>query len=346
MDRARYQELLAKYLKGDCTDEERALLDQWYASLDSEIDLPANDVEKQQLLARNWQSLADRTVRDTPVIPMHERFRFRPYWAAAVVLLVGCGLGWFFTRQSGTESLAQQETALEQQPAVLERTNQSAQPERVVLNDQSVVTLQPGSTLRYPAVFASDKREVTLIGEAFFDVQKNPHQPFLVYSHDLITKVLGTSFRIKAYPTDRNVQVAVRTGRVSVYSPKLVSENRVKSDPETIGVVLTPNQQVTYLDQEHRLVKTLVEKPAVLVQLRELPSFTFQNAPVSTLMTTLEKTYGVDVVYDEELMANCHITTSLDQENLYDKLTIICKLLGATYKIIDAQIVITGPGCS
>ncbi|RAK01992.1 FecR family protein [Larkinella arboricola] len=345
MDRAKYQELLAKYLKGECSDEERAVLDQWYASLDSNVDLPATDSEKQGLLGRNWQSLADRTIRDRPAVPMHQRFRLRPYWAAAVVLLVGCGLGWYLTRPSGSEILAQRESVLESQTTVLERINRSTQPERLVLSDQSVVTLQPGSTLRYPATFASEKREVTLIGEAFFEVEKNPHQPFLVYSHDLITKVLGTSFRIKANPGDRNVQVAVQTGRVSVYSPKLVTENRVKSDPETIGVVLTPNQQVTYLDQEHRLVKTLVEKPAILVQPKQVPTFTFQNAPVADLITAIEKTYGVDVMYDEELMANCYITTSLDQENLYDKLTIMCKLLGATYKIIDAQIVISGPGC-
>ncbi|GAB3267210.1 hypothetical protein GCM10027347_35790 [Larkinella harenae] len=346
MDRAYYQELLAKYRRGECTDEERALLDQWYASLDTDVDLPTTEAEKQQLLDRNWQALADRTVRDSPEIPVTRRLWFRPYWAAAAVVLLTIGLGWFFGRPSDQKPLVQSETTVQNQPALLERTNTSTKPERLVLSDQSVVTLQPGSTLRYPAAFASEKREVTLIGEAFFDVQKNPQQPFLVYSHDLITKVLGTSFRIKAYPSDRNVQVAVRTGRVSVYSPKLVGENRTKSDPETIGVVLTPNQQVTYLDQEHRLVKTLVEKPAVLVQPKDVPTFTFQNAPVSALMTAIEKTYGVDVVYDEELMANCHITTSLDQENLYDKLTIVCKLLGATYKIIDAQIVITSPGCS
>ncbi|RRA99113.1 FecR family protein [Larkinella rosea] len=340
MDRAKYQELLAKYLKGDCTDEERALLDQWYASLDAEVELPSED-EKQRLLARNWQSLAERTVKTAPVV---RRFRFQPYWAAAAMVLLVSGLSWYFFRSATTEPVASPKTVAEQ-PAFLERLNASDQPERIVLSDRSVVTLQPGSKLRYPAVFDRQKREVTLVGEAFFEIEKNPHQPFLVYSHDLITKVLGTSFRIKAYPTDRNVQVAVRTGRVSVYSPKLVTPTRAKSDPETIGVVLTPNQQVTYLDQEHRLVKTLVEKPAVLVQPKELPSFTFQNAPLSKLMTAIEKTYGVDVVYDEEVMANCFITTSLDQENLYDKLNILCKLLGASYKVIDAQIVITGPGC-
>ncbi|QIP15228.1 DUF4974 domain-containing protein [Spirosoma aureum] len=341
MDSTNYQELLAKYLRGDCTDEERALLDQWFASLDSEVELPSTEDEQKELLSQNWQMLAARTVKTAPF----KRFRARPYWvAAAVVLLIG-GLSWYFVSRLTLELPGKLEQVMETQSSFTERINSSALPERVVLSDQSVVTLQPGSRLRYPIEFAGNKREVTLIGEAFFEVQKNPHKPFLVYSHDLITKVLGTSFRIKAYPTDRNVTVAVRTGRVSVYSPQLATQTKLKSDPETIGVVLTPNQQVTYLGQEHRLVKTLVEKPLVVIRNEELASFTFQNAPVSKIMAAIEKTYGVDVVYDEELMANCFITTSLDQENLYDKLTIICKLLGATYKIIDAQIVISGSGC-
>lgn len=340
MDAAKYQELLAKYLKGDCTDEERALLDQWYASLDSDVALPSAD-EKKQLLARNWELLAAQTVETSSA----KQVRFRPYWAAAAVVLLISGLSWYFLRQPAVELPTQQGRVADVQSSFTERINTSAVPERLVLSDESVVTLQPGSKLRYPLTFASNKREVILIGEAFFEVQKNPHKPFLVYSHDLITKVLGTSFRIKANATDRNVTVAVRTGRVSVYSPQLAAQTKLKSDPETIGVVLTPNQQVTYLGQEHRLVKTLVEKPVVLIREAELASFTFQNAPVSKIMEAIEKTYGVDIVYDEEVMANCFITTSLDQENLYDKLTIICKLLGATYKVIDAQIVITGSGC-
>ena len=341
MDSAKYQELLAKYLNGDCSDEERELIDQWYASLDTEVKLPATADEKKQLLARNWQDLSHRTLKSKPVRSLH----FRPYWVAAAVLAVLMGLGWYFQIWKTATVPTLPSEVSEAKPAFLEKTNTSALPERIILSDRSVVTLEPGSKIRYPATFTGQNREVTLTGEAFFEVQKNPHQPFLVYSNDLITKVLGTSFRIKSNSANRNITVSVRTGRVSVYSPALATAAKTKSDPETIGVVLTPNQQVTYLDLEHRLVKTLVEKPVVLVQKAELPTFTFQNTPISVLMTAIEKTYGVDVVYDEEVMSNCFITTSLEQEDLYDKLNIICKLLGASYKVIDAQIVISGPGC-
>ncbi|GAB3907506.1 FecR family protein [Larkinella knui] len=341
MDSAKYQELLAKYLNGDCSEEERELIDQWYASLDTEVELPATAEAKKQLLARNWQGLANRTLKTKPV----RRIDFRPYWAVAAVVAVLLGIGWYFLVASTDRVATPSNVISAVKPLLIEKINTTSKPERVILSDRSVVTLEPGSKIRYPATFAARNREVTLTGEAFFEVEKNPNQPFLVYSNDLITKVLGTSFRIKANLANRNITVSVRTGRVSVYSPVLTTAAKPKSDPETIGVVLTPNQQVTYLNQEHRLVKTLVEKPAILVQKAELPAFTFQNTRISVLMTAIEKTYGVDIVYDEEVMSKCFITTSLEQEDLYDKLNIICKLLGASYKVIDAQIVISGPGC-
>ncbi|GAB3985505.1 FecR family protein [Spirosoma daeguense] len=343
MHQKQYEELLAKFLRGECSDEERVLLDQWYASLDTESQ-SVSEQEKALLLARNWDALRSRTVAQTPAQPV--RFWWRPVWAAAAVVVLASGLAWYFLSQpAALNRIPNQMASGVRSLTLTKRVNTSEQPERITLSDGSVVTLQPGSQIQYPQPFSGAKREVTLVGEAFFDVQKNPQKPFFVYANDLVTKVLGTSFRVKAYPNDRDVTVAVRTGRVSVYSPKLATQTKASADPETIGVVLAPNQQVTFQGLEQRLVKTLVEKPVMLIPKAEQTSFTFQNAPVSSILTAIEKTYGIDVVYDEDILANCFITTALDQEDLYGKLTIICKLMGATYKVIDAQIVITGPGC-
>ncbi|GAA4395663.1 hypothetical protein GCM10023187_02880 [Nibrella viscosa] len=343
MDSRKYEELLARYLKGDCTDEERALLEQWFDSLDTEVPLPATGEEKKRLLAKNWETLATRT---TGPVPAH-----RPImnWygtvAAAALVVLAVSLGWYLLRKPTSVLVAYTKRIPSGQSSVVERVNTSTRPLRLVLGDSSVVTLQPGSFLRYAAAFAQDKREVTLVGDAFFEVEKDPNRPFLVYANDLVTKVLGTSFYVHASASGKNVTVTVRTGKVSVYSPKLVTTAKTNADPETIGVVLTPNQQVTYLGEELRFVKTLVQKPAILTPPGEQTAFTFQNAPVSQIFAALETMYGVDVVYDEELMRNCFITTSLESEDVYDNLSILCKLLGASYKVIDAQIVITSTGC-
>lgn len=343
MDHTHYQELLAKYLNGDCTDEERALLDQWVAALDSEVALPATEEEKKQLIAANWHQLTARTVQNRPSVRRLHQGWYRLVAAAAGLVLL-LGIGWYVSKNVFPAPIGTKK-ALAVKSALVVRVNSSAVAQQLTLSDSSRVTLEPGSSLQYPEVFGGTQREVTLEGEAFFAIQKNPNKPFLVYTNDLVTKVLGTSFRIKTNPETKNITVVVRTGKVSVYSPRLATLTASKSDPETIGVVLTPNQQVTYLHNQSRLVKSLVEKPVVLVPVADLSAFTFQNEPISRVLAAIEKVYGVDIVYDEEVMGNCFITTSLDSEDLYSKLTIICKLLGATYKEIDAQIVITGQGC-
>lgn len=341
MDNAKYPALLAKYLKGDCSDEERVLLEQWYASLDGDEDTHLNGEDKKQLIARNWAIITERVRLDRSV----RRVWINPRWAAAAVVALLLGIGWYMSRVSNLAVTIRPIADAPTQMIVMERVNTTTVPITIRLHDGSRVRLQPGSKIRYPVTFAAHRRNVTLVGDAFFDVRKNPAQPFFVYTRAVVTRVLGTSFRIKALASEQDVTVSVRTGRVSVYSPKLIPVGKSEPDPETQSVMLTPNQQVRYLSQEQRLVKTLVEKPVILLQKEDQLAFTFRNAPIASILDAIEKTYGIEIVYDEELMRHCAITTSLNQENLYDKLTIICKLLGATYKVIDAQIVINGPGC-
>ena len=86
-----------------------------------------------------------------------------------------------------------------------------------VLGDESKVTLNAQSILSYSpsAIAESDKREVRLEGEAFFEVAPNPDKPFLVHTADVEVKVLGTKFMVKTYP-DKPTQVIVSEGKVQV----------------------------------------------------------------------------------------------------------------------------------
>jgi hypothetical protein len=78
----------------------------------------------------------------------------------------------------------------------------------------------------------------------------------------------------------------------------------------------------------------------------ELLRFEFDDTPVSEVFAVLEKSYSVDIVYDEELMHNCPLTASLTNESLFEKLNIICKAVEARYSLIDGQIVIDSKGCN
>jgi hypothetical protein len=72
--------------------------------------------------------------------------------------------------------------------------------------------------------------------------------------------------------------------------------------------------------------------------------FDFNNV-IAEVFKTLEKAYGINIVYDAEVMKNCYLTASLDDEPLFEKLNLICKTIDAKYEQVDAQIVIYSNGC-
>jgi transmembrane sensor len=339
MDDQEYQDLLKRYLKGDVTEAERARLDEWYDSLGAESQTVVSESESMQLVREKWLGLESELI-----LPKSRKLPLWKYAAAAcAAILVLVSVLWFTDKEPQTASydIAQVIKSV----APIERTNGTDRPMDVVLEDKSVVTLEPGAKIRFPETFSAQRREVVLEGEAFFEITKNPVKPFIVYAGEVVTKVLGTSFRVSSGKTGNDVTVAVKTGRVSVFSPKLTSKTKGVEDPETGGVVLTSNQQVVFMAREQRLVRTLVPHPDLVLPPVEQPKFAFHDASVEDIFTVLEKAYGVEIVYDETLLANCRVTTSIEEENLYEKLKIICTLLNATYKIIDAQIVIDSKGC-
>ena len=132
--------------------------------------------------------------------------------AASVVLVMG--ILWYQYQGSAKGRRADTYAALiKEAKGELEEARSTVEKPLVVqLPDGSKVTLSKDSRLSYGKKFDGNKREVFLSGEAFFEVAKNPARPFLVYSNGLITKVLGTSFKITAFEQDTRVVVAVKTG--------------------------------------------------------------------------------------------------------------------------------------
>lgn len=263
--------------------------------------------------------------------------------AATLGLLVLGGF-WFLNsakplNTEGGQSVAGTVLKKSDSNTLLEIVNNQRQTRVINLSDGSVVTLERGSRLKYPAVFQNDKREVYLEGEAFFSIAKAPEKPFLVHAQGIMTKVLGTSFRIKAF--DKNVKVQVKTGKVAVFTDNKEKE----SESEKQAIVLTPNQQAEYQSSLNRFNKSVQEVPNLLITDVKIKDLYFDDAPVPTILNALKEAYGIDIIYDEETLHNCIITTSLTDEPLFEKLTIICKTIGATYRELDAKIIITGRGC-
>ena len=214
-----------------------------------------------------------------------------------------------------------------------------------------MVVLEPQSGLYYPDSFSTVKREVYLEGNAFFKVTKNPKCPFYVYSKNIVTQVLGTSFFVKTSPLTDTVEVSVRTGKVAVYE---YGQETVKNrrNEESNGVILKPNQKVIYNGQDHHFRTTLVEVPLPVVvsnnntedKITEL-NFVFDEAPIAKVLEHLEAAYHIEMVMENETLAKCLFTGDIKGQNLYDQLEIICESVQATYEIRGTRILIKGSGC-
>jgi transmembrane sensor len=135
--------------------------------------------------------------------------------AAAVVLLT---IGWLREPNRHDNHVSYEELLSAVEVPLMEQTNTTTAPILLTLPDSSTILLQPKSSVSYRKDFVHNAlREVYLSGEAFFTVSKNRRRPFVVYSNELVTKVLGTSFIVKAFEDARQVEVSVKTGKVSVF---------------------------------------------------------------------------------------------------------------------------------
>jgi mannose-6-phosphate isomerase-like protein (cupin superfamily) len=282
-------------------------------------------------------------------VPLWRRLPRWTSWATAASVLFVVGY-WLLPLENPQNQEASYKTNREQTTlALIEKINATAEPLSIALTDGSTVRLQPGSRISYARNFTeSTNREVYLSGEAFFEVSKNPNKPFFVYANELVTKVLGTSFNVRAYPNDKDVTVEVRTGRVAVAVAKKVGDREEISTREREGILLLPNQQAVLARKEIRLVKTLVREPLLLSETApNLPkyNFIFEDTPVPEVFNTMARAYGLDIVFNEEQFVNCYFTADLNDVPPYEKIDIVCRSIEARYRILDAQIIIDGKGC-
>jgi len=280
--------------------------------------------------------------------PLLNRLRWLiPTWlsVAAAMIVLTIGLGWLLNRSDPVRPVTYQ-ALLNLVPASQETQNTTDKPMLVRLADGTTVLLQPNARLSYPPSFTAANREVVLAGDAFFNVAHNPQQPFLVLANGMITKVLGTSFRIRANDADSIVTVEVKTGRVAVFAQADLNRARQSSGLSARSMLVTPNQQVVFLRQNEQMSQHLVAEPALLKSPEQNRDFSFTETPISQVFATLETAYGVDIVYDADALQRCSLTAPLGNEPLFDKLTIICRAIGGRYEVVGAQIVVQSDGCT
>jgi len=279
-------------------------------------------------------------------------FRIHRTWrwlSVAASVLIVLGLGWW-VRSSyfGQPTAGRNAMPTAFETSLITQTNTTTQPQWIALPDGSSVILQKGSQLKYSKTFTGTRRSVYLTGEAYFEVTKDPAKPFVVYANGLLTKVLGTSFTVRAYGHDKAVTVTVRTGRVAVFAHSPENESRIDS-PKLDGLVLTPNQRIVYEREQSRLIRVKEIVPAARIVPKGMAlgttSFVFEARAVSEVFSELEKGYNIKILYNKDVLASCRLTADLTDATLTEKLMIICKSIEAEYQVQPQGIVISGRGC-
>lgn len=272
---------------------------------------------------------------------------FRPYWltAASVIFILAAGLGFYKTYHSNS-TFTENQKQFPVSSEIIEVVNSNHHVRYIQLPDGSSVVLQKNSRISFPKQFDANKRVVVLSGEAFFEVTKDAERPFFVYANELVTKVLGTSFSVSANENGKNVFVAVKTGKVSVFSNNDKHALDYKSGKKLSALLLMPNQQATFERDKFTVAKINTRRSALLKIPIENQSFNYNETPVSEVFSSLERAYGVRIDYNEKVMAQCSITATLGDEPLDNKLKWICAILEADYQINGDKINIKGNSCN
>ncbi|GAB4019456.1 hypothetical protein GCM10028808_57270 [Spirosoma migulaei] len=340
--------ILQRYIDNSSSQEEKGVMDFWYESIDEDSPVEKTAAEKQLLEAKLWQKIQEKTQPSPteltqPIPNWWTRNRSR-YAVVASLALVAAAI-YLVTSLTRPHPIALKGLTTEQVDALTLLENTSQNPKRVQLSDGSQVTLEPKASLYYPQRFNGNRRIVYLAGNGFFEITKNPKKPFWVYSESIVTKVLGTSFTILKNETSGEIEVAVKTGRVIVETS---DEHKSAIEKSSTGVVLTPNEKVTYQPTKERYVTGLVDNPVLVDHSPEFSkpdAFAFEEAPLSTVIKKLEKAYGVEITLVNEVIGDCPITASLPNESLFAKLEVINALLNSTTELNGTTIVMAGGEC-
>lgn len=333
MSQQEFNELLKRYLEGQTTEQEDEFLVRWYESPANQVKPDLPEFQKQTLEKRMWRAIREQ------ISPVKAQRSVRLAWLSGLAASLILGGVWLYpdAASSPPTPLILAEKAPEQTGIEVRNSNQTEQ--EVALPDGTTVRLAPGSSLVYEKAFDRRKREVYLRGEAFFKVKRDVAKPFVVHAGELVTEVLGTSFRIRQNEKGKTTEVAVLTGKVSVYTTDESPQR------ERNGIIITQNQRVKYDAATRKIVPGLVENPSPIAAAVVPAALVFQETSLEKVLAELTHRYGIEFVISNPKLKECRITADLQGLSLFTQLELLCKSIDATYETRGTVVFIDGSGC-
>ena len=175
---------------------------------------------------------------------------------------------------------------------------------KIQLSDGSIVWINSGSRLVYPAVFKKDRREVYIEGEAIFEVVHNDKQPFVVLSENQQIEVLGTVFNVNNYPDENSAFTVLKSGSVQISYGDSTAENYDKD------LKISPGTFAGYNKVTDKMSSKKVEVNRYFSWREGI--FIFKNDDLKTIMRRLSRYYDMDIKIENEKLASQTFSGYLD----------------------------------
>ncbi len=283
---------------------------------------------------------------DAPVNKKRELLLFAGAIAIAAVIVF---FSFFYTT---TESAGT--TTADAEKAHSEVSTKNGSRTKIQLPDGSSVWLNSSSKLTYNNEhFGTAIREVTLTGEAYFDVVKNPSKPFIIHTEKMDIKVLGTAFNVKCYPGEKNSETSLIRGSIEV----TLKDRQEKIIMKPSEKLILNNDEVKPEKTNSPLQKTESAHPVPIIELSHLTFYPTDNSIVETgwvenrlvftgetledIAVKMERWYGVNIIISNEKLKKELLTGVFEKETIYQALNALQITTPFTYKVDKNVIIIS-----
>jgi transmembrane sensor len=281
-----------------------------------------------------------------PVVAMRKKDRnfFRPFRYAVAVALVLFAAATIYLYKKPAE------TGKAASPLV-EYASKPGERKSFQLPDGTQVSLNAGSSISISKSYGTTTREVTLKGEAFFEVQHNKQVPFIVHTSDMDVKALGTAFNVRSYHGEKS-ETALLRGLVEVTLKKDNNRKILLHPEEKISWVMKGKNNEEVAKAAPSSKKETDEKP-IVKQVKKLDDgsvkevawmenkLAFENDPFEEIVPQLARWYDVEISFASEDVKKYHFTATFKKEKLEQVLEIFKTSKAFKYRIDGKTIVIS-----
>ena len=336
MKKKEFDNLLQKFQNGDCTPEEIIFLEGIVNEsivTHSELSIFKDENEMQSEEGRMWNKLNDELFEKSKRRNFTGQRIFVQITIAACLLLVVSFSIYLYFPEFFRRNVISDSRGMETQNNA--NTNQT-----LTLPDGSKVVLEKNSSIIVSEDFGKVNRTVLLKGKAFFKVVRNEKKPFLVRMGNLVTEVLGTSFKVGSDNQNKSIEVAVISGKVSVYAS---SKNGISK--KLNGVVLTPNLKAIYNTENQTIQESIVETPQLLLPNLQKSDFVFDEIQFGDLRDRFKLFYGVDIIFVNKEIEKCLFKGDLSGLDLFEQLDVAFLSIKARYEVRGSTIFVNGKSC-